>query len=246
MVCRPRAWLIIVVLFPTFLLGGRLNGYFSSHTDTFSRHTREDSSLMHMRLYQSDWLQGSDLLLKNSRLNLSCVFYSDPVNSFDNEPIFQIYSFNYSTAWFSKKLIINLGRQFQYSVSDADRMDGITTNYKYLEYTVKGFIGSYVPASEITDNPIGNHFLGGEISWHRNKTMDIRIGYSDKAHSKPVYSSAKLNRDIEVPASIKRRIGLQGRLHRKNLTFFTRSRHQIKNFELTDFTFQTEYKGNKN
>ncbi len=232
------------MLLPSLAFGSKFQGYFSTNTYTFSRQNQEDSTLIHTRLYQSVWLQGRDLLIKKSRLNVSGVFYTDPVNSFDNEPVFQIYNFNYSTSWFSQKMKINLGRQFQYTVSDAGRMDGVSTNYTFRQFQIKGFIGSYVPASGITDNPVDDHFYGGEISWKKSKLFDVRIGYSDKSHSRPVYRSG--NRKIEVPPLIKRRIGLQSRLHKGNITFYARSRHQIRDFKLDDLTLQTIYRGKKN
>lgn len=235
--------LIFFFIFPMFLSGGNINGYLSTSAYTFTRRNMENSSVLHIRMYQSIWLQGSNLLIKKSRLNLSGIFYLDPLNSFDNEPIFQIYSFNYSTDWFSKKLKIKIGRQFQYIVSDAGRFDGFSTNYNHKEFTFKSFIGSYIPATGITDHPLKNKFWGGEIRWHKYKTLDIRMGFSDKTYGRPVYRSIKLNKDIKVPASFKRRVGLQIRLQSRNLSFFVRSRYRTVNFNLTDFTVQTEFKG---
>ena len=235
----------ILLLFLTNLVfGSKFQGYFSTNTYTFSRQNQGDSTLIHTRFYQSVWLQGRDLLIKNSRLNVSGVFYTDPVNPFQNESVYQIYNFNYSTSWFSQKMKVVMGRQFQYSVSDAGRMDGISTNYTFQQFQLTGFIGSYVPATGMTDNPVENHFYGGEILWKKSKTFDVRLGYSDKSHARPVYRSGR--RDIEVPPSIKQRIGLQSRLNRGNLTFYVRTRHQVRNFKLNDLILQTVYKGKRN
>ncbi len=236
--------LLFLFLLTNLAFGSKFQGYFSTNTYTFSRQNQEDSTLIHTRLYQSVWLQGRDLLKKNSRFNVSGVFYTDPVNSFDNESVFQIYNFNYSTSWFKQKLKVNIGRQFQYSVSDAGRLDGLSTNYSYRQFQFKGFVGSYVPATGMTDDPIENHFYGGEILWKKSKTFDLRFGYSDKAHSRPVYTSG--NKDIEVPPSIKQRIGFQSRLNRGNITYYIRSRHQVRSFGLEDLTLQTSYLGKRN
>ena len=241
-----------MMLLTSLTYGGKFYGYLSTNTYTFSRQNQDDSTLVHTRLYQSVWLQGRDVLLKNSRLNVSGVFYMDPVNPFhygdeenstDADYVFQIYNFNYSTSWFSKKLIIVLGRQFQYSVSDAGRLDGISTDYSYRKIKMKGFAGLYVPASGMTENPSDDYFYGGEISWKKSKAFDLKIGYSDKSHSRADYHSNLVFKDVKVPPSIRQRVGIQSRLTRGQVTFYARTRHQLRPFDLDDATIQTTYHG---
>lgn len=171
--------------------------------------------------------------------------YGDVENSTDGDYVFQIYNFNYSTSWFSDRMKVNIGRQFQYSVSDAGRLDGISTDYTFRQLKFKGFAGLYVPASGMTENPSDDHFYGGEISWKKSKSFDLKLGYSDKSHSREIYHSNAVFKDVEVPPSIRQRVGIQSSLKRGHLTFYARTRHRIREFELDDATFQTTYHGNR-
>jgi len=239
-------WLTLLILLPNLVIGNKFHGYFSTNTYTFSRQNSDDSTLVHTRLYQSIWLQGRDLLINKSRLNVSGVFYTDPVNSFDNEPVFQIYNFNYSISEFNRKMNLIIGRQFQYAVSDAGRMDGLTANYQLNKFHLKGFAGSYVPASGITDHPGDDHFFGGELSWKKSNLLNLKVGYSDKSHSRSIYQSYVVAKKVEVPPSIYRRIGFQSQMKMGRMALFVRSRHKISKFELNDLTIQTTYQGDRN
>ncbi|MFQ6605890.1 MAG: hypothetical protein ACE5D2_08825 [Fidelibacterota bacterium] len=227
------------------LTGAGVNGVFSSSAYTFSRQDLNDSTLTHVRLYQTFLVHGSDLLLKNSRLNFSGVFYTDPVNTFSNEPVFQLHNLNYTTFWFKRKFALVVGRQFKYSVSDAGRLDGLSARYRWKKLDIHGFMGAYVPASGLTDKPMDNLFMGFEMGWKPSTTMALKVGMSDKQHSRPVYRSPRMGKRIEVPPSIKRRLGLQARWQRNGLAVYFRSRHQLRQFQLADLLIQTSYQGSR-
>jgi len=111
-----------------------------------------------------------------------------------------------------------------------------------LEYNLKklrltGFAGGYVPASGMTTEPVKNRFLGLEVRWRPNQQLDLRVGYLDKAHGRTVYRSAYL-RNTEVPATIQRRLGLQGRWQGGSWSVFLRNRFKIAPEQLADLTVQ--------
>jgi len=240
-----RCFTGILLLLNLSFAGATVNGVFSSSAYTFSRQDLNDSTLTHVRLYQTFLLRGSDLFLKNSRLNFSGVFYTDPVNTFSNEPVIQLHSFNYTTFWFKRRLEVVLGRQFHYSVSDAGRLDGLSTGYRWKRVNLTGFVGAYVPASGLTDKPMDNLFMGIEAGWKPSNSLALKAGVSDKRHTRPVYRSARMGKNIEVPASIKKRFGFQARWQHQDVAVYLRSRHQLKPFQLADFLIQGTYQGSK-
>lgn len=221
----------------TGLHSASVQGYFTTSTYTFSRRSLEDSTQLHFRLYQSALVRATDLLLPQSRLSFSGIFYTDPVNRFANEPAFQVYQLSYETRWFQSRLLASVGRQFVYSAGGSGRMDGLLVEHKLKTLRLKGFVGGYVPASGITSEPFKNWLLGLELRWRPSQTLDVRLGYFDKAHGRTVYRSTYV-RNTEVPATIQRRLGLQGRWQGSRWSVFLRNRYRVVPLQMADVTIQ--------
>jgi hypothetical protein len=228
---------VLACLLGAWVQGASVQGYFSTSTYTFSRRSLEDSTQLHFRLYQSALVRANDLLFKKSRLSFSGIFYTDPVNSFDNEPVFQVYQFSYLTQWFQSRLMVTVGRQFVYSTGGSGRMDGLLLQHNLKTLRLKGFVGGYVPASGITSEPFKNRFLGLELRWRPSQTLDLRLGYLDKAHGRTEYRSEYV-RNTAVPATIQRRLGFQGRWQGRSWSLFLRNRYKVVPFQTADLTVQ--------
>jgi len=231
---RVTLWICVLL---TGVQGANVQGYFSTSTYTFSRRSLDDSTQLHFRLYQSALVRADDLLLQKSRLSFSGIFYTDPVNRFENEPVFQVYQLNYLTEWFDARLSVTVGRQFVYSAGGSGRLDGLLLEHRLKTLRIKGFVGGYVPASGLPSEPLKNRFLGLELRWRPSQALDLRLGYLDKAHSRTEYRSEYVG-NVTVPATIQRRLGVQGRWQGKNWSLFLRNRYKVISLQMADLTVQ--------
>ncbi|RMF07435.1 MAG: hypothetical protein D6762_07530, partial [Candidatus Neomarinimicrobiota bacterium] len=97
--------------------GASFQGTLNTNAYTYSRINLEDSSLTHLRLSESFWLQARDLVFRNSSLRLSGVMYLDPVQAYASDPTLSLINAAYSVSLGNRALTLNLGRQFVYLAS---------------------------------------------------------------------------------------------------------------------------------
>ncbi len=231
-----KSFLAAAVFLCSSLFGIGIQGYLSSSLYSFNREDREQSSLQHLRLYESFYLQGSDLGLKGSRLTLAGLVYADPVNAFTNDPTYRIYKASYRADLFSSALKVELGRQFVYSLATSGRMDGAALTYGWRKLRFKGYAGGYVPASGWTSDP-GNDFLaGGELKWSPSSNLKLGLGLSSKNHGRETYRSLITSKDIEVPATLQNRLAYQLEFNPAETQLYVRGRHRLTDWALTEFT----------
>ncbi|NOZ74474.1 MAG: hypothetical protein GXO90_03725 [FCB group bacterium] len=216
------------------------NAYLNTSAYSFARQNPGDSTLTHVRVYESFMIRGNDVLLKGSRLTISGVFYLDPVNAFDVDPVFNMYNVVYSTVWMQRKLQVHLGRQFIYAVSDVARMDGLKVTYNRKKMSLLGFAGGYVPASGWTSDPINSHFWGMQLGWKATSALDLKAGLSQKAHSR-TYGTERSPQ--EVSPNLRSLLGVQGTFRKSRWTTFVRMRNYTNDFSISDFVIHGNYRG---
>ncbi|NOZ07365.1 MAG: hypothetical protein GXO91_00625, partial [FCB group bacterium] len=227
--------IIVLICLSGSLFGFGLQGYLSSSLYSFNRENREQTSLQHLRLYESFYLQGKDLGLKNSRLTVAGLIYADPVNTFSNDPVFRIYKASYRADLFSGATL-DLGRQFVYSLATSGRLDGASLAAKWKNFQLKGFAGGYVPASGWTGDVTGNYLAGAEVKWSIGTSIKIGLGISGKNHNREIYRSSVLNRNVEVPGTLENRLAYQVEYNPGVTQLYLRGRHRLSDRALTELT----------
>jgi hypothetical protein len=225
------------------LVAARINGYVSSTAYTFAREAPDRSQQFHLRLYQSLVLQANGLGFTSSQLSFAGVFYTDPLNPFDNEPRFQVYQLRYRFPLFAKRLDLSLGRQFVTLSSASARLDGMVGRFRVRSLQFQVVAGGYVPASGWTGDPITNHFAGVELEWTRGRNLTLKGGVSAKAHERAPYRFQINSREtaIEIPATLQRRLGLQAKWHFKGISVYARTRNDLHDLRPKDVLMQLEY-----
>ncbi len=232
-----RNYLVIIILGLTGrLFGFGLQGYLSSSLYSFNRENREQTSLQHLRLYESFYLQGSDLGLENSRVTLAGLIYTDPVNAFNNDPVLRIYKASYRADLFSGGLTLDLGRQFVYSLATSGRMDGVMLAGSWRKLRFKGFGGAYVPASGWTGDPVSDYLAGAELKWSAKTNLKFGLGISGKNHGRNIYHSSFTYKDVEVPARLETRLAYQLEYNPGVTQFYIRGRQRLTDWVLTELT----------
>ncbi|NQU34879.1 MAG: hypothetical protein HQ521_16755 [Bacteroidetes bacterium] len=235
--------LIISIILPVFVFASRIHGIFSSSAYSFVRADQENNESLHIRTYQSILLTGHDIGLNNSQLSITGIVYYDPASDFSNgnHYLTQIYTFNYQKRLLSNRLRLRVGRHTIYTSSVYGRMDGLSTDYIYKSFNLKVFAGGYIPSTGITGDMIDSHLIGSELRWIKDQTMQLSVGLSNKAHGREIYKSKYTYQDIEVPATIQRRLGIRGYYNRDRISLSLLARINPSGFDLKDFNTHIDY-----
>jgi len=222
-----------------------IQGYLTSSIYSFNREDREQSSVNHLRFYESFYIQGKNIGLKSSRLSLSGIIYTDPLNSFHNDPVFRMYTAAYRFPLISPALQVGMGRQFVTSIATSGRLDGAAVYWSGSHLNIQGFGGAYVPATGWTGDPASDYLAGADVRWKTDHKLNLGVSISTKNHSREVYRSTITNKDIEVPSTIANRLAYQMEYFPGNYQIYIGARHKLSDLSLNELTLvgSTEFAG---